>query len=140
MNIDTAPSLNGHELPINKMAAFSYIKGEEYKVRQNPTMKQLDNPPKIKSFPGPKEHDLTGFGYSRLEVIGYYGGMASPAGSLWVVRCVCGVYELRRSKPIKKHNPDKMYRCMQCEGFANRKRNYEYKKLGFNRFETLDNY
>lgn len=45
--------------------------------------------------------DLTGRKFGRLTVIGFRCGNEFK-GALWVVRCVCGAYETRRSKAISK--------------------------------------
>src|SRR5690242_129619 len=44
--------------------------------------------------------DLTGTAIGRLKVLGIATEVEVTKGSRWVVRCVCGAYEVRRAKYI----------------------------------------
>ncbi len=77
-------------------------------------------------FPGDSKHDLSGMVFSGLQVIGYARSKTTKAGSQWVCRCICGRFEIRRSKPLKNQSPGKNYRCSICEGERNQQRHEEY--------------
>lgn len=79
-------------------------------------------------FPGPIEHDLTGRTFSDLLVIGYAGPKYNCDGSKWVVRCLCGNYETRRSQRLKKQREDRIYRCQECEDLINKINHEKYLK------------
>jgi len=69
-----------------------------------------------RAFPGNREDDLTGRGFSGLRVIGYYDRRSEKSrGSQWVCQCACGRYEVRRSIALKKQDPAKQYLCSVCE-------------------------
>lgn len=131
-------NLNGHELPINKMAAFSYAKGCEYKVSIPEHFRVYIAPPKTVPFSGPKEKDLTGEMVSRLKVIGFAGNKK------WVVRCKCGNYEIRNGKNLRKLLAGKgnceILACFECMRFADKKRHYDFMKYGHNKYKNLDHY
>lgn len=62
----------------------------------------------------PRPHnvqDLTGRPFGRMTVIGYHKSKAG-LGALWLVRCVCGYYELRRSKAIVNSGAEQS--CSEC--------------------------
>jgi len=135
--------LEGHEKPVNKMAAMSFAKGVVFKSQWKikPFSILYKNKPATIPFPGQKEHDLTGVKYSRLTVIGYIRSKKQKSGgAIWLVRCVCGQYEERVSKGIKNHDPKKVYRCSVCERFAVSKRCQEYTKLGYNLYDDIGKY
>jgi hypothetical protein len=71
-------------------------------------------PPLKKGPPDPGFSDLTGFSYGRLTVIGLHDSKRGDGsnGATWVVRCVCGLYETRRTAHIKKASPDAC--CNPC--------------------------
>jgi hypothetical protein len=63
--------------------------------------------PELKPLPDNRDPekmpDWTGHNYGELKVIGYYG-----TGGRWVVRCSCGIFELRKTGTIRKG------RCPLC--------------------------
>jgi len=124
-------NLNGHEQPVDKMAAMSYSKGVTFEKERHvkaPTI--FDIQPKIKPFPGFKKDDLTGLKYSQLTVIGYYGRKKECCGgqALWVIKCVCGRYFLRATKIIKRRTEGHLYQCDKCVQIAQMLRKYNYFK------------
>ncbi|GAI94819.1 unnamed protein product [marine sediment metagenome] len=133
-------NLNGHEKPVNRMAAFSFARGDGYEHRDNPRIKKWHIAPKTVKFTGQKNDDLKGLKYSRLTVIGFLGKTSKKKPGLWLVKCCCGVYETRRSNTIKKRKDSQTHRCSICDQFATRKRHQEYTRLGYNLYDTLDNY
>ena len=60
--------------------------------------------------------DLTGAKVGWLRVLGIYDGKTHKMAK-WVVRCVCGHYEVRTSKALKNPNNqnDKCYKCRNLE-------------------------
>ena len=91
-------------------------------------------------FLGNPKDDLTGRTFSSLMVIGYMGPKMSSNGSRWLVQCICGNYETRRSQPLKRQRPEREYRCQICEQKAQRRRNSEFKALGYNRHKEINPY
>lgn len=61
--------------------------------------------------------DLTGKVFGRLMVVGLFD---SPRKIRWVVRCVCGSYELRRSRALRVSLPEKLM-CSSCLSIEERK-------------------
>jgi hypothetical protein len=59
-----------------------------------------------------KFRDLTGLVKGRLTVIGMVEG-GNTAGARWMVRCVCGRYETRRTKALRPTNQND--RCTECD-------------------------
>lgn len=137
-------NLNGHEIPVNKMAAMSFAKGSQHTQRVPHWYLINHAPPGTKPFPGPKEFDLTGKKVSRLSIIGYHGNNQKRRKSLWVVRCVCGNYEIRTGDKLRKAINGKLktnvHRCMVCTNQANSRRHYDYHTLGYDKHENLDSY
>lgn len=127
-------SLIGHERPVNKMAAFSYAKGDHYKDPYTPQRDSWEIQPKLSSFPVNIKFDLTGVTFSQLTVIGVYYKQTkcSHGGIMWVVRCCCGKYELRRNASIRKAvikaKTGKIFSCATCEQAAYRRRKYQWRK------------
>lgn len=72
-----------------------------------------DSPPPAE---GPLPHstlDLAGKSYGRLTVMRYHGRRKNRGGgALWLVRCVCGAYEMRSTKALYGDGPDKA--CGVC--------------------------
>jgi len=81
-------------------------------------------------FPGNPEDNLSGMGFSGLEVIGYASKYKpTRSGSPWVCRCICGRYEIRRSRPLKRQDRKKVYRCSVCEAERNDRQHEEYIRI-----------
>ena len=94
--------------PINKIAAFvtSTVKPENHFWHGGKTNQIFwDHKPETYKFRGPKKHDITGKKFGRMVVVGYFGRGSghkqNKSGCLWVVRCGCGRFELKRTKAIK---------------------------------------
>lgn len=92
-------------VPINRDALSSLAKGEGYDFRPSvlhsrsplpwrlSTERELDNPTWVELF---------GEVIGRLTVVGLYDGPQEVKKTRWVVKCVCGAYELRSPAFIKK--------------------------------------
>lgn len=114
----------GNEIPINKTAALVMSRGEsfEFKVHES----NICSPYPLPTVPiHHNEIDLTGLRIGRLMVIG-----KSEKAGLWVCRCVCGNYALKRTKPIKIGTASA---CDQCWLMAAAKRNEYFQRTGIHR-------
>lgn len=92
-------------------------------LRQRAGSEADRNPPqrhaeKLKANPTPLANgleDLTGRTSGFLRVIGYYSSNGN--GALWVVQCLCGTREVRRTRALKKRPagcpPDACEDCRQ---------------------------
>lgn len=63
----------------------------------------------------PEFKDMTGFKKGRLTVIGKARGTPDGAAR-WLVRCICGRYETRRTRALRPDNPND--RCFECDRLA----------------------
>lgn len=63
--------------------------------------------------------DLTGWRAGRLVVIGFHC-RRRRAGRMWVVRCICGAYEVRRGAKLTAERPPEANElmCMDCEALV----------------------
>ena len=118
--------------PVNRDAAVARDgSGDNYepKVTQ-PARLHWDAPPRL--MPLPKEaENLAGRKMGRLTVIGYFGSHHKDRGSRWVVRCLCGGYEVRTSKAIR--NPaNKLDCCWKCHHLADIQKSVEFLRTGKN--------
>lgn len=105
VNFDVVAPLN----PFDKTASMVSSQGNHYEAKFEKTLLHQDTPPPMRKI---KEHwlaqpdfiDLTGKVINRLTVIGMGESreVNKDAGARWVVRCVCGNYEHRTAKAIKK--------------------------------------
>lgn len=61
--------------------------------------------------------DLTGVKVGWFKVLGLYDDPLPHRRALWVVRCVCGHYEVRSARALKnpKNQNDKCYKCRHLE-------------------------
>lgn len=107
--------------PLNKDAAVARDgKGEEFIPRKNlesPGFLRRDAPFKTKPYPGRAlgKEDLTGQRFNKLTVIGYLAEQPSNNSGRWVVRCVCGYYEIRKGKALKSPKYQERASCSLCD-------------------------
>lgn len=108
------------QAPINRQAAASIGRGrEEFPERVEAWHEHQRVPFPTKALPETIAEDLTGRIVGRLTVIGlldqraHYGRPSK--GARWVVRCVCGAYELRRSAVLIDPAYAPKARCAECE-------------------------
>lgn len=66
-----------------------------------------DTKPPLRTVPRDKD-DFTGTSFGQFTVIGLY----AHSSSQWVVRCSCGSYEIRRTRRVKRRNPNDC--CDKC--------------------------
>lgn len=103
-------------VPVNREAALATARGEHWEWKNKATILanngvHQDTPPPIQPLPKNASTlpDLTGVSFGRFRVIGF----ARDRRSKWVVRCVCGIYEMRTTKAIR--NPlNSTDRCRSC--------------------------
>lgn len=108
--------------PVDKTAAIVVGKGVHYDPNMVHQFEHYINPPATLQFTGPKDQDMAGRKYGFMSVVGYLGKRGR--GALWLVKCKCGMYEVRRSKSIKKASPrDK---CQACHHLDHIKNHYKY--------------
>lgn len=117
--------------PINITAARVMWKGEDYNVNLNDRTKlcQEECPPlrmlSKEHKKNPETIDFTGFKKGSITVIGVYAGnkkikineqykFINTGKHRWVVKCICGKYELRSSKSLKGNNNGEKDTCYSC--------------------------
>lgn len=112
--------------PVNRLAAEVTGKGVHYEPQKKIAQQHWEiQPPTI---PTPRNiRDLSGIRFGRFTVLGLYSG----GGGLWVVRCVCGDFETRRSRAI--NNPrNTRDRCDKCSHLRHLQRHDEFLRKGKN--------
>lgn len=84
-----------------------------------------DAPPPKKPIPEAANNfeDMTGRKFGRFTVFGYFGKLNPKKKALWIVRCVCGDYELRHAAAIKNAPPNDC--CRVCFDLRVKRRRYE---------------
>lgn len=109
-------ALRAQSGPLDRVAARVVMKGEpDPRRNRNADMLHSVTPmavraPKRAERMNPSFSDLTGVKFGRFQVIGIADTTASSHGAmLWVCRCACGDYELRRAKAIR--NPQNIDDC-----------------------------
>lgn len=115
--------------PLDRVAGRVTSRGDTYEPKiQETTVHSLTPLPVRKLSKGevmnPEFQDLTGTLFGRLKVIGPAAVPARAQGrTAWVVRCVCGHYEHRRTKAIRRYlenrnTGDRSARCSHCNATA----------------------
>ncbi len=106
-------------VPLNKLAAqVTSGSAETYEPKgiwSKGAVRSEDGPPPFEAKPGDGPLPpgwLTGRRFGRLLVLGRYtGGGGRNFKASWVVRCSCGIYELRKAKTLKE---GKNHECNAC--------------------------
>jgi hypothetical protein len=101
--------------PLDKTAGSVVSAGESYTPAVTNPVRFWEAPPPTRRVAdaGPEFVDFTGRTIGRLTVIGVLDQPADSRGVIaWVVRCVCGIYETRKSKALKRGTADCM--CQFC--------------------------
>jgi hypothetical protein len=89
--------------PVNRTAASVLSKGEHFDIEVPDYIYCKGLPPKINDFTGPRKEDLEGVVFGRFTVMGFYEKKKNGGNrGMWVVRCRCGNYSLRRGNGIKR--------------------------------------
>ncbi len=104
-------------LPVNKKAKFVVSKSKDQWCKFNygsMLASPIPLPTTTLKAIGSKRIDLTGRKKGRLTVVGLSASFrgVSRKGLRWVVRCSCGMYEIRTEKTIKKGSDKDM--CQRC--------------------------
>lgn len=98
--------------PVNAQAARSaFAGGDGYELPTNAHERRWCAPPPTRAYDDCNAPDMTGTTVGRLEVVGYYGSTTSRNRGLWVVRCRCGSYEVRRTKTLRNAIVDGLEMC-----------------------------
>lgn len=115
-----------HRLPVNKTAALVIGKGVAYlpgKIDADRIHSELCPP--IRRHLLLTSDDLTGTRLGRLAVV----GMHAKKNGRWVVRCDCGIFEIRTAKGLR--NPENRGdRCVECWKVAGAKKHHHYLTTG----------
>ncbi len=98
--------------PVNKTTAVvAESKGTKWEPKSDRCHVRHVGPQECK--PAPKNtEDLTGMKVGRLTVLGYLRRNHRLRTSMWLVRCVCGAYEERRSKGLRRGTSTS---CSSCD-------------------------
>lgn len=125
-------------IPFDKTAGHVAARGERFEWAPSPGNSHSADPityraPNREERIMPQFIDLTGKRTGRLTVLGVAAEIPSNGnGQRWVVRCVCGAYETRKAKSIKKFmagewTGDRPPMCGWCEN-TNRLRDGRHSK------------
>lgn len=116
-------------IPVNRVAVRVTDKRFQYQYKPNKKSNQRhwETPPLMRRRIPWNMPKLVGTKFGMLTVIGLY----EEANHVWVVRCVCGRYETRRTKAIRnpRNNSD---RCEECRHLEFLKKNDEFLRTGRN--------
>lgn len=85
--------------------------GEVWEAKICPSILHFKAPPQQVSRKPRNKADLTGRVYGRLTVVRYHTTSGAGRG-IWLLRCVCGDYELRRGEKIREYVGDVC--CAAC--------------------------
>lgn len=101
--------------PINKTARRVIGDGVHYEceVAANVVRSRTPLPVRINPIFSNPSHDLTGRKLGRLTVIGLSPNKQNAKGGCWVVRCLCGWYEHRRTSVLAHMKPE-FSMCCAC--------------------------
>jgi hypothetical protein len=131
--------------PVNKSAKRVICSGEHYNnTRKIGGTAHFKSPPPLIAV-APNQEDLTGYRFGYFTVIGRTAGTHShirkgrglKRGSLWLVRCDCGDYELRYRKSILNLN-NYGDRCAICRGEAQNKKAHIKRTQGIKAADRID--
>ena len=113
--------------PVDRKAALSMAKGE-----QAPTLVKKQNfasmtcPPLCAVPRDPSFKNLVGLECNGSRVVGLADKKRlgiKGEGARWVMRCVCGIYEIRTSKAIKS-GVSRQFKCSSCDNVAEMRRGW----------------
>lgn len=105
------------------------IKGKTYQTQDTPhLLRSISSlPDKVKKDPNFK--DYTGFKYGNFVVVGL---LKDKKFDKWVLRCNCGLYEIRRTSRLREE-PKRLCQqiCQSCLDLARLQNREFYQKNGF---------
>jgi hypothetical protein len=122
-------------IPVNRLALQGVLKGEHYKFNRKGIKNRrfwTYEPLPIAPLYVTAENIIGRKFGSNMVVVNYYGKSISknrPMGR-WIVRCVCGNYELRSAKAVK-NKKNKNDCCCECKKIRTM-RNSIYQRKGLN--------
>lgn len=110
---------DGGYVPVNRAAAMAISpqKTDEVTLPKKFFREHWDVPPPMREITddlrkNPGFVDLTGRTFGRRKVVGLSAKVVDQNSTYWVLRCVCGIYELQRGRALKRGSaPD---RCCWC--------------------------
>ena len=103
--------------PVNKQTALANSGGYTYTPKLPKQSKTTQTRPALLPVPKNCKKDFTGHKIGRLTVVGYGGRHKVKKISQWVVRCVCGNFEYRRTQRI--NDVDNLAdRCSECRAIS----------------------
>jgi hypothetical protein len=109
--------------PADSTAARVTSKGAHYDPSFKSCRDTWDAPPPMKPVPAvPTAQGIVGRRFGRLTVIGLRAEQNQNKRSSWVVRCVCGAYEVRKAAAIRNSDPQAC--CQRCEAVRRHRENY----------------
>lgn len=115
--------------PVNITAANALKGGYTHDVRLDPWDSVAPIPT---GQPMPGTPDMLGIQFGRFRVVGHTGKKAPRRGtSMWVVRCSCGTYSVRKTTAIRNPSNSKDA-CGRCRHISQIKARYVYLKTGRN--------
>lgn len=97
--------------PLNATASAVTGTGEHYDYELDATVRHWKAPPPYRA-PTHLQKPLMGHRQGRLTVLGVWGRDRAK-GTLWLVRCACGDYEVRPSKTVL--TPNDNAKCDVCQ-------------------------
>jgi len=102
--------------PVDSTAARVMRQGDNFESARRipPTRFHSDTPTQTYPFIGLREHDMTGVRWGSFVVIGWVGKLNPKKKSCWLVRCLCGRYEMRHANVMAKP-PSTGSQCHHCE-------------------------
>lgn len=110
---------DGGYVPVNRAAAMAIgdQKTDKITLPERFYREHWHTPPKMRDVQEeqakkPDFQDLTGFKLGRRTVVGLSSKQAGEGSAYWVVRCVCGVYELQRGRALRTGRAPDM--CCWC--------------------------
>ena len=104
--------------PIDRVARRVLVGGYSYQPAKEFTGTLSHAPLPCKPLDRPSDRDFTGYVTGHLVVIGLSVDSRKGKSRLWVCRCVCGYYTVRRSSSLVKRGRRHTQRCSACEQSA----------------------
>ena len=128
--------ITGDMTPVNRVAGRVVSTGTHYAPQLKSKILHWDQFPGTAVYVGDHANNMTGAKCGRLTVVGFWGfSWGKNSKGLWLVRCCCGRYEVRRTRAIRNAaNRDDC--CCVCKHRKHLQRNDEFRRLGFNRDEV----
>lgn len=122
-------------VPVDATAARVTGRGEHWEPKRKVSNTHFTEQPEIR-VPDKSElinvksgwHDFRGHNYGRFTVVGIYAGKKAN-GCSWVVRCLCGDYELRKARAMR-HPENQSDCCDKCMSLVYLKKRAHHRLTG----------